>query len=78
VLLISDAAASYRRFAQEAGITHETVNGKAGERARGAIHIQNVNAWHSRFKAGWCGFAASRAATSSITRDGRGCSMRAA
>ena len=21
-----------------------------GERARGAIHIQNVNAWHSRFK----------------------------
>lgn len=52
VLLISDAAASYRRFAHEAGITHEAVNGKAGERARGAIHIQNVNAWHSRFK-GW-------------------------
>ncbi|MBW8898951.1 MAG: IS1595 family transposase, partial [Massilia sp.] len=50
VLLISDAAASYRRFAQEAGITHEAVNSKAGERARGAIHIQNVNAWHSRFK----------------------------
>jgi transposase-like protein len=44
VLLISDSAASYRRFAQEA------VNGKSGERARGAIHIQNVNAWHSRFK----------------------------
>jgi transposase-like protein len=52
VLLISDAAASYRRFAKEVGITHEVVNGKAGERARGAIHIQNVNAWHSRFK-GW-------------------------
>jgi transposase-like protein len=50
VLLISDSAASYRRFAQEAGITHETVNTKAGIRARGAIHIQNVNAWHSRFK----------------------------
>jgi len=50
VLLISDSAASYRRFAQEAGITHETVNLKAGIRARGAIHIQNVNAWHSRFK----------------------------
>jgi transposase-like protein len=50
VLLISDSAASYRRFAQEAGITHEAVNAKAGERARGAIHIQNVNAWHSRFK----------------------------
>jgi transposase-like protein len=50
VLLISDSAASYRRFAQEAGITHEAVNVKAGERARGAIHIQNVNGWHSRFK----------------------------
>jgi hypothetical protein len=50
VLLVSDAAASYRQFAQEAGITHETVNVKAGIRARGAIHIQNVNAWHSRFK----------------------------
>ena len=50
VLLISDAAASYRRFAGEAGITHETVNATAGIRARGAIHIQNVNAWHSRFK----------------------------
>ncbi|MBW8902099.1 MAG: IS1595 family transposase, partial [Massilia sp.] len=48
--LISDSAGSYRRFAQEAGITHEAVNGKTGERARGAIHIQNVNAWHSRFK----------------------------
>ena len=50
VLLISDSAASYRRFAKEADITHETVNGKMGARARGAIHIQNVNAWHSRFK----------------------------
>jgi hypothetical protein len=60
VLLISDAAESYRRFAREAGITHEVVNGNAGERARGALHIQNVNAWHSRFKS-WlvrfCGVA---------------------
>jgi hypothetical protein len=50
VLLISDAALAYRHFAEQAGITHETVNVKAGVRARGAIHIQNVNAWHSRFK----------------------------
>jgi hypothetical protein len=50
VLLISDSAPSYRRFAREAGITHEAVNVKAGIRARGAIHLQNVNAWHSRFK----------------------------
>jgi len=52
VLLISDSAASYRRFCADAGITHEAVNARAGVRARGAIHIQNVNAWHSRFK-GW-------------------------
>ena len=51
-LLISDGAAAYVRFAADAGITHEPVNVRAGRRARGAIHIQNVNGWHSRFK-GW-------------------------
>jgi hypothetical protein len=40
----------YEDFAELAGITHEAVNMRAGERARGAIHIQNVNGWHSRFK----------------------------
>jgi transposase-like protein len=50
VLLVSDAAAAYRTFAKRVGITHETVNVQAGVQARGAIHIQNVNAWHSRFK----------------------------
>jgi transposase-like protein len=50
VLLISDGAVAYRRFAAEAGIMHEAVNVNAGIRARGAIHIQNVNSWHSRFK----------------------------
>jgi len=50
VMLISDSAAAYARFAADAGITHEPVNVQAGRRARGAIHIQNVNAWHSRFK----------------------------
>ena len=52
VLLISDGAAAYARFACMAGITHEAVNVRARQRARGAIHIQNVNGWHSRFK-GW-------------------------
>jgi transposase-like protein len=50
VLLISDSALSYRHFAQQAGIMHEAVDTKTGGRARGAIHLQNVNAWHSRFK----------------------------
>jgi hypothetical protein len=51
-LLMSDCAASYRRFAQDAGIRHEWVNVHAGVHARGDIHIQHVNGWHSRFK-GW-------------------------
>ena len=50
VLLISDGAVAYRHFARQAGITHRWVNVQAGERARGAIHVQNVNGWHSRFK----------------------------
>ena len=50
VLLVSDSAAAYASFAKATGITHAAINVRAGERARGAIHIQNVNAWHSRFK----------------------------
>lgn len=51
VLLVTDAAKAYRRFASQAGIMHEFVNLSAGTRSRGAIHVQNVNGWHSRFKA---------------------------
>ena len=50
VLLVSDGALAYRRFAAQSGIRHAWVNVQAGERARGAIHVQNVNGWHSRFK----------------------------
>ena len=52
VVLCSDGAAAYRRFAALHGIAHAWVNARAGEHARGSIHIQNVNAWHARFK-GW-------------------------
>lgn len=55
-LLVSDANAAYGTFARRHGIAHETVNASAGERVRrtaqGAIHIQNVNAYHARLK-GW-------------------------
>lgn len=51
-LLISDGALACRRFVRHVGIWHQFVNVRAGERARGAIHIQNVNGWHSRFKGG--------------------------
>ncbi|MDR8085344.1 transposase, partial [Acinetobacter baumannii] len=50
VLLISDSAAAYRVFAANAGIAHEAINLRAGVKARGAIHLNNVNGWHARFK----------------------------
>src|SRR5690606_20813681 len=50
VLLISDSAAAYRVFAFNAGIAHEAINLRAGIKARGAIHLNNVNGWHARFK----------------------------
>lgn len=49
-LLVSDANASYHYFAQEAGISHESVNLSAGTRVKGAFHVQNVNAYHSRLR----------------------------
>ncbi|AWL07085.1 IS1595 family transposase [Massilia oculi] len=53
-LLVTDANAAYRAFAQAHGIAHQAVNLGAGKRVRsgaeGAIHVQNVNAYHRRFK----------------------------
>ena len=52
--LVTDANAAYPAFARTHGIAHQTVNLSAGERVRdrgeGAIHVQNVNAYHRRFK----------------------------
>ena len=50
VLLVTDAHAAYRSFAREACITHESVNLRQGERVRGAVHVQNVNGYHRRFR----------------------------
>jgi len=50
VLLVTDGHPAYRAFAREAGISHEAVNLRAGIRVRGAVHVQNVNAYHSRFR----------------------------
>jgi len=38
------------RAARALGIEHHAVNTSRGERRRGPWHIQNVNAYHSRFK----------------------------
>jgi transposase-like protein len=51
VLLVTDSHAAYPAFARDAGISHEAVNARAGVRRRGALHIQNVNAYHSRMRA---------------------------
>jgi hypothetical protein len=47
VLLVS---AAFRRFAREAGVAHQSVNLRQGIQVRGAVHVENVNAYHSRFK----------------------------
>ena len=50
VLLVTDARSAYRQFAREAGLSHDSVNLRAGERTRGAAHVQNVNAYYRRFR----------------------------
>jgi transposase-like protein len=50
VLLVSDGHPAYRAFAREATISHAFVNVRAGERVRGAVHVQNVNGYHRRFR----------------------------
>ena len=53
-LLVTDSHAAYRAFARKHRIAHEMVNLRAGVRVRRlgshAIHVQNVNAYHQRFK----------------------------
>jgi len=51
-LLVSDGHPAYRAFARQTGVTHQAVNLRAGIRVRGAIHVQNVNSYHSRLR-GW-------------------------
>ncbi len=50
-VLVTDGAMAYRRFSQDAGIAHKPLNQRAGVRVDGPYHLQNVNGYHSRFKA---------------------------
>ena len=50
VLLVTDGNQAYQAFAKEAGIAHSFVNLRLGERVRGAVHVQNVNGYHQRFR----------------------------
>ncbi len=53
-LLVSDANPTYATFCKAEGLSHEVVNLSQGQRVNGAFHVQNVNAYHSRFKL-WLG-----------------------
>jgi transposase-like protein len=59
-LLVSDSHAAYRAFARKHKIAHAAINLRAGVRIKHlghlAIHVQNVNAYHERFKAWLTGF----------------------
>lgn len=49
-LLVSDANRCYPPVAAALDIPHESINASAGERVRGAVHIQTVNSRHSQIK----------------------------
>jgi hypothetical protein len=49
-LLVSDANQTYGGFAQDTHLAHEAVNVSASVCVNGAIHVQNVNAYHGRLK----------------------------
>jgi len=51
-VLCTDGSAMLAAAAHQLGLEHHGLNTLRGERRRGAWHIQNVNAYHSRFK-GW-------------------------
>jgi transposase-like protein len=50
VILMSDASGAYKTFARQARIRHEAVTSSHRGRGRGAVHLQNVNAYHCRFR----------------------------
>jgi len=49
-ILCTDASAALAAAAKDCGIEHHAINTARGERRRGPWHIQNVNAYHSRWK----------------------------
>jgi hypothetical protein len=49
VVLCTDGSPMLAQVASDLGLEHHVVNASRGEHTRGAWHIQNVNAYHSRF-----------------------------
>jgi hypothetical protein len=50
MLWCSDGAGSIGCAAKELGLAHHAALGSSGRHGVGAWHVQNVNAYHSRFK----------------------------
>ena len=55
-VLCTDGSAKLAAAARDLGLEHHGLNTLHGERKRGAWHIQNVNARHSRLKAWMASF----------------------
>jgi len=55
-ILCTDASVTLAAAARACFLEHQAVNISVGERRRGPWHIQNVNAYHSRFKHWLCRF----------------------
>lgn len=49
-VLCTDGSATLRSAALDLAIEHQAVKTSSGSRVRGPWHVQNVNAYHSRFK----------------------------
>jgi transposase-like protein len=49
-VLCTDGSATLRSAAHDLAIEHQAVKTSSGSRLRGPWHVQNVNAYHSRFK----------------------------
>ena len=48
-LLVSDANPSYTAYCHDEGFSHEIVNLSQSQQVNGTFHLQNVNAYNSRF-----------------------------
>jgi hypothetical protein len=51
-VLVSDGAQAYNAFCHQIHLDHIVVKNKPGQRLSGSMHLQHVNALHSRLK-GW-------------------------
>ena len=50
VVLCTDGSSALAAAARALGVEHHAINLSAGVRVKGAWHVQNVNAYHSRLK----------------------------